>query len=172
MAPSEHVILSRGLTILRTVERLLVVVAFAVLALALFSDVVGREVVGQGIYGAVTLAVYALIYVTTFGMSEATSANKHLRPTVFDRVLGGLPETAFARVSHVISAVIFVGLAVSGAMFVSESFTYGDRSDALGWLIWPIQAAIPLGFALCALKHLLFTVDPALQDARTEEMPE
>ena len=41
--------------------------------------------------------------------------------------------------------------------------TLDDRSIVLRWMVWPVQACLPLAFAAGCLRHGIYAVDPALR---------
>ena len=79
----------RVLGLIDLAESVAATAAYAIVAALLIGDVVGREVLGTGIFGAQKMAVYAAVVAGFLGLALATSANAHLRPTFLDHVLKG-----------------------------------------------------------------------------------
>ena len=75
------------LTWLRRVEVAVCVTAFAAAALALIADVLARELLGNGIFGAQRFAVWATAIAGLVGFALVTSEAGHLRPQFADKWL-------------------------------------------------------------------------------------
>lgn len=136
-------------------------VAFAVFVLmlaALAADVIGREVFGHGVFGAVKFSVYALIYCAMAGFGIATASGSHLRPKLLDKVLPLAWRPMAVRLGQFASVAILLLLAWAGLTFVQQAWALQERDVTLNVLIWPVQLALPLGFVLSALRHLCWGV--------------
>lgn len=144
-------------------EKVIVFIAFLAMIGALSADVIGREIFGEGVFGSIRFAVYALIYCAMAGFGLATSSGSHLRPKFMDKAVPARFEGLGIRAGQVASGAILMTLAYAGWTFVAFSMELEERDVALDWLIWPIELAIPIGFALSGFRHLAFAVFPALQ---------
>jgi TRAP-type C4-dicarboxylate transport system permease small subunit len=147
------------------IERVVVLVAFALLAGAVFADVLLRELTGVGIAPARELAVFAMVAVALLGMDLATRDGLHLRPRFADGWLPGTWQPWLGRVSDLVAAAILGTLAAFAAIVVAETFALDERSPVLRVPIAPIQLLLPLAFGLMALRHLLGAIWPAVAPA-------
>lgn len=146
-------------------------VFYAVLAILLLADVVGRELFSQGIFGAQRVAVYCTIVAGNFGLALAAAAGAHIRPRFAD---GWVPQAWGARldrVADVITGTVFVAVAFFATRLVQESFDFETVSPVIDWKIWPVQAVIPLGYVLAAAHYFVFAAYPALRP-RQEQVGE
>jgi TRAP-type C4-dicarboxylate transport system permease small subunit len=142
--------------------------AFVLLTGMLFADVVAREFLGNGIWGAQRIAVYAMVVAAMLGFSVTTHLNRHL---TIEGAAALVPKgwaPAIGRVSDALSAAICLFLAYWSFVFVAGSYVTEERGMALEMLLWPIQAVIPWAFASAALRHLAFAAWPALKPAPEE----
>lgn len=139
-------------------EKVIAFVAFVLILGALSADVFGREIIGKGVFGAVKFGVYALIFCAMAGFGVATTTGNHLRPRVLDKLVPKSLEFAGIRIGQFASAAILLTLAYAGLTFVELGRMLEERDVTLDILIWPIQLAIPIGFALSALKHIIFGI--------------
>jgi len=155
--------LGRALLWLHAVEKAVAVAAMVVVAGALTADLLGREVLGSGIFGAQRVAVYATVVAGLIGFALATAENRHLRVQAIDRLLPRRWDGALDRAASVVSAVICLWLAWFAWRFVGQTFAVGERSMTLGIPVWPIQIVLPYAFASAALRHLAFAISPALR---------
>lgn len=149
--------------VLRTLYRLeafAATVAYVTVAVLLIGDIIGREVFGSPIHGAQKIAVYAAIVAGFLGLSLATAANMHLRPSFLDGVLPKRFERTIQQISDATACLFFLSMAVVGAMFVAESMKYSDRAAVLYWLLWPIQIVIPYALTTTAIRHGIFALWP------------
>ena len=148
--------------------------AFGFIAVALIGDVLGRELLGPiyrafdikgqaGIFGSQKMSVYALVIGSFAGVGIATATGSHLLP----RIGFGWVPTAWGpsvdRLADVITGVFFVGVAWFGWVYVKSSMTADLRAQAFNLPIWPIQAAIPLGFLSAGMRYFFFAAWPALR---------
>ena len=151
--------------IIQRSEKVVAVAMFVVMSAALTADVIGRELVGQGIFGAAKFAVLAMIFcaMACFGICTATGA--HLRPRIADQWIPKLIEPAVVRLGYFFSATILFGITVSACQAVAFSYVIEERDLALEWVIWPFQSILPIAFFLSGLRFLGYAVWPDLAPA-------
>lgn len=142
------------------VEMWIAFLTLTAMTLALSVDVIGRELFKSGVFGSVKFAVYALIFCAMAGFGIATATGGHLRPKFLDKMLPPGLTGAATRAGNLASALILLALAWGGWQMVQFSIEIEDTDLTLGIPVWPIQLAVPLGFALSALRHLLYAVYP------------
>ena len=148
------------LTWLRRVEVAVCVTAFAAAALALIADVLARELLGNGIFGAQRFAVWATAIAGLVGFALVTSEAGHLRPQFADKWLPRALDPYMDRIGDAVSALICIGLGYYATDFVLNSIRLGERGMAIPIKVWPIQLILPWMFFSSALRHLVFTGFP------------
>jgi C4-dicarboxylate transporter DctQ subunit len=141
---------------------------YAALAAILLADVVGRELFGQGIFGAQRVAVFFTIIAGNFGLALAAAAGSHIRPRVADHWLPARLGPAMDRLADVITAIVLLGVAYFSMQLVNESFDFETVSPTIDWPIWPVQAVIPFGYGMAALHYLIFAIYPALRPQQVQ----
>lgn len=150
----------RFLRALNAVESIVAALAYVIVAALLIGDIVGREILGKGIFGASRMAVFAAIIAGFLGLSLATAANAHIRPGFMDWVLPG----AWAdRIGDVFACVFFGAAGVFAILFVIQSYDYQEKAAVIYWQLWQIQLVIPYAFFSTALKHGIFAAWPGLK---------
>lgn len=140
------------------IEKWIAFVAFVLMLGALAADVIGREVFGHGVFGAVKFAVYVLIYCAMAGFGIATASGSHLRPKFLDKAVPEALTSVALRLGQFASAAILLMLASAGLTFVGLGMMLEERDVTLDVLIWPVQLAIPIGFTLSALRHIFYGI--------------
>ena len=150
----------RLLRALNTVESAAAALAYVLVAALLIGDVIGREILGKGIFGASKMAVFAAIASGFIGLSLATAANAHIRPAFMDWVL---PRALAERIGDTFGCVFFLAATVFAVMFVMQSYEYKEKAAVLYWQLWPIQLVIPYAFLSTAVKHGIFAGWPGLK---------
>lgn len=148
------------LAALLRIEMTIAFVTLSVMTIALAADVIGREVFQSGLFGAVKVSVFALIYCAMAGFGIATATGGHLRPKFLDGLLNERLDGPATRAGNVASALILIVLAYGGWKMVAFTREIGDSDLTLGIFIWPIQLALPIGFAISALRHLIYAIYP------------
>jgi len=148
---------------LQAVEKAIAVFAILAAAVALTADLIGREVAGQGLFGAQRAAVHLTFVAGLLGFAVATGNGSHLRIKATDALLPAAWTPALERLGSVCSALLLTALAWYAARFVLQTAGVGERSPTLAIPIWPIQAVLVWAFASAALRHLAWAVEPRLK---------
>lgn len=150
---------------LRTIDRLeraVVVLGFGLITAIILADVLGRELLGHGLYGAQVMGTYVLIVASMAGFGLATSAGVQLRPRFADRWIPQTWVPQAVRLGQVATVILAILLAWGGWQLVNSSLELSDRQAMLHWLLWPFQATLVLGFGVAALRHLIYAAWPDL----------
>jgi TRAP-type C4-dicarboxylate transport system permease small subunit len=162
-----------------TIECWIAVGAFTFIAGLLLLDVLGREFLGPilrlfgylgptGIFGSQRVSVYVLVIGSFAGIGIATATGSHLVPHVG---FGWAPAEwgpAMDRIADVITGVVLCAVAYYGYKFVASSAATGLTAPVLGFAIWPVQIAMPLGFLSAALRYFFYAQWPDLRPVPPE----
>lgn len=138
---------------LRQAELVITTSAFVVLAVVIFADVVMRRVTGSGLVWAREVGVLANVVLTIIGIGLASADGTHLRPRLLDHIFPASWDAGMTRVQELLTALAFAALAWIAMTVVLETVELDDRSVVLRWVLWPVQACLPLAFAVAALRH-------------------
>jgi TRAP-type C4-dicarboxylate transport system permease small subunit len=152
---------------LKRTESVVATAAYAVVAILLMVDVVGRELFSTAFLGMQQIAVYGAIVAGFLGLTLATSDNAHLRPEFLD-FLAGSAEKQVKRIGDMISALFYFGATYVALTFVQISMEAGDKAPVLYFVLWPLQLVIPYAFFSAGLKHLIFALKPSLKPHSTD----
>lgn len=157
------------------IECWIAVLAFSFIALVLMIDVIGREFFGPlmsmlgfkvgatGLFGSQKLAVFALVIGSFAGIGIATATGVHLVPRV---AFKWVPERWWPhmdRIADVFTGLFLLAVTWYGVAFVIASRDSGVLAAVINVSAWPIQTAIPLGFASAALRYFAFAAWPAVR---------
>ena len=156
------------------VECWIAIGAFGFIAAVLILDVAGRELLGPllkqfgisgatGVYASQKMSVYALVIGSFAGIGIATATASHLLPRVGFRWVPQAWSPFMDRVADLTTGLFMLGVAYFGLVYVQSSMTAGLRAPAFDIPIWPIQAAILLGFLSAAMRYFFFALWPALR---------
>ena len=148
--------LGNVLASLRQAELVVTTAAFIVLALVIFADVVVRRLSGSGIVWAREVGVLANVVLTIIGIGLASADGTHLRPRILDHIFPSSWDAALTRIQELLTALAFAALAWIAVTVVLETIELDDRSVVLRWVLWPVQACLPLAFAVAALRHGIY----------------
>lgn len=153
------------------------VACFGFIAAVLVIDVLGRELYGPllralglpvgatGLYGSQKLAIFALVIGSFAGIGIATATGAHLVPRI---AFGWVPARwgpAMDRLADLVTGAFLLVVAEYGVVFVQASRASGVLAPVIDVSAWPVQAAIPLGFASAALRYLVFAAWPDCRPA-------
>ena len=146
-------------------EALITTIAYSATAISLLVDVLSREFLGEGIWGASRFAVYAAIVAGFIGMSLATVDKNQIRPHIFDAIIPIKFELLICRLSDLTAAIMYVALTFLAANFVKSSHDNNDIAAVLDWQLWPIQLVLPLSFCTVSIRYILYVYSPSLKAA-------
>ncbi len=152
------------------------VAAFSLIAVILIYDVVEREFLAPVLrafgydatwltfYNSQKVATYLLIVGAFTGIGVATWTGAQLVPKMAYGFVPAGSEYTFNRFADLFSGLFLFGTAYYGLVFVLGSYDLGLKSSgALDMKIWPVQAAVPLGFASAAMRYVAFAIWPSLR---------
>lgn len=150
-------------------ETIICYATFAMGTIALIVDIFGRELLGNGVFGAQRFAVYCMAMAGMVGFSYVISEGGHLRPSAVDRLFPEGWHPAMARFGDLVSAVLCVVLAWAAFTFVASTYRIGERDMTLPLDLWTIQTVLILAFAFSATKFMIFFFAPALRPGEKGE---
>lgn len=156
------------LTWLVRIELFVTCVALLLVASALFFDVVAREVLGQGIFGAQKLAVYGNAIAGLLGFTVVVHSGGHLRVSAVDRLFPATWHLAMSRIGDIVSAGLCAMLGWFAARYVQSSLRLGEVDLLFYAKLWPFQLVLPYIFLASSLRYLCFAIHPALRPAEAE----
>ena len=143
---------SGALQFLARGEDLLLALALVGLVLLPISDVVLRG--HAGISGSSLLTRHLTLLVGMLGGAVAAREGRMLALSTADAFLKGWLKTALHVFSHGVAAAVALFLAEAGREWVAAEMHSGQQL-AWGIPLWCVQAVLPLGFALVAVRSLL-----------------
>ena len=151
------------LKMIERVEGVLTFIAFSVMVVVVFGDVLVREITGSGLLWARQVGVYSNIVVVMLGFGLASAHGNHLRPRFADNWLPQSWDGFITHAQEALMALFCLAFAILAVQVVAETYQLQERSVILRIIIWPIQAVIPLAFGLATLRHGFFAIWPALR---------
>lgn len=145
------------------VEATVAIAALSAVTAAVFLDLIGRELLGRGLFGAQRVAVYCMIWAAMLGFALAVAWGAHMRIGGAEALLPRAWDRGANRAADLVSCGICVFLAWWSYEFVAVAYAQRARGMALDWLLWPIQAVILWSFASGGLRYLLYALFPELR---------
>lgn len=143
MRTDKHILISEGI----------VIVAFLVMVVTTFAQVICRYVLEFSIPWADELARYSLVWLVFVGMVAALVRGQHVAVTVLlDRYRGGFRPIALT-VIDLTSAVLFIALLYGGVLMMQ--LTVGQTTSGMGMPKYFVYAALPLGAMLMLIEFAL-----------------
>ena len=140
------------LTFLGRAEDLALALSLALLVLLPISEVVLRGT--KGISGSTPITRHLVLLVGMLGGAVAAREGRMLALSTADAFLKGWLKTALHVFSHGVAAAVALFLAEAGREWVAAEIGSGQEL-AFGIKLWWVQAVLPLGFALVAVRSVL-----------------
>ncbi|MGQ0577749.1 MAG: TRAP transporter large permease [Betaproteobacteria bacterium] len=137
-----------------TGENLLVALALAALALLPVAEIVLRAVFHVGIPGAAVLTQHLVLVAGMLGAAIAVRENRLLSLSSLPLILRGWTRPAARALSGCVGALVSALLAVASTQFVIAEKLAGNLLIE-GLPVWMVQAILPPGFALIAVRLIL-----------------
>jgi len=146
----------RTLAVLARAEDIALALALAGIVLFPISEVVLRGT--QGISGSTPITRHLVLLVGMLGGAVAAREGRMLALSTVDAFLKGWLKTALHVFSYGVAAAVALFLAEAGREWVAAEMVTGQEL-AWGIPLWWVQAVLPLGFALVAVRSVLHKND-------------
>lgn len=153
----------RVLAYVFTLESVIAVACYAIVAGLLVVDVALRELVGTSVYGAQRISVYVMIITGFLGLGLAAAQGRHLRPRFADGLIPTGLTRAATRLGDLIMTAVLLGFVWIGVRFVLEAHEFEDMARIIDIPLWYLHLIVPYAFATTALRYALFALYPALR---------
>jgi TRAP-type C4-dicarboxylate transport system permease small subunit len=149
----------------RRLEDLAVSLTLAAMVLIPMTDAALRATLGVGIAAAPLIVQHlGLVAGMLGGMIAAREGRLLLLSTLGENVLKGRAQVIARVFTAAAGAVVSAFLAVASYNLVQSERTFG-KILVYGIPVWAVEAALPIGFAVIALRLLLRSVGPAQASA-------
>lgn len=139
--------------------------ALLMVAIALFADVVARELLGFGLFGAQKFAVYNNAIAGLLGFAIVVHSGGHLRISIVDQVFPDAWQGMITRLGDMVSCAICTVLGIYAIAYVGSSMRLGETDLLFYAKLWPFQLVLPYIFLASAVRYLSFAIFPGLRPA-------
>lgn len=159
-----QVAVGRALRVLHAAEE--GVLALLLLALVGISalDIILRTLFDSGISWASPLARVLVLWLGMLGAVLATRGNQHIAIDLLARLTSPALRRWIKSACALFAAVVCLVVAWHSLRFVIGTYEYADEAFA-GLPAWPLQAILPTGFGLMAIRFLIHSAGYALVPA-------
>lgn len=131
-----------------------VVLLLAFMVTLSFTQVILRNVAGQGITWAEIILQHCVLAVGMFGAVLAARQGRQIAIDVLSRISGRLMRRILAWITGLFTITISLILARASWVFVMSEKEFGSELVD-GLAAWPFQMVIPVGFLLLAVQMAL-----------------
>lgn len=164
--------MKKTLQYLQTLEKWIIVIAFAIMVLACFIQVVNRNVFRIPVSGFEEAAKYSMVYMvllgTELGLRDGTQIS-------IQGVVDKLPEKARKIIGVIARLIVIIFAAVmtkSGWAMVMKQAKIGQTSPGLGIPMYIPYFALVLGFGLITIVQSGYLIKQSLDFNKAEEKEE
>ena len=164
--------MKKTLQYLQTLEKWIIVIAFAIMVLACFIQVVNRNVFRIPVSGFEEAAKYSMVYMvllgTELGLRDVTQIS-------IQGVVDKLPEKARKIIRVIARLIVIIFAAVmtkSGWAMVMKQAKIGQTSPGLGIPMYIPYFALVLGFGLITIVQSGYLIKQCLDFNKAEEKEE
>jgi tripartite ATP-independent transporter DctM subunit len=148
-APTRHPLLGA----LVQGENAILAIALALMALIPLAEVALRASLGRGVPGSASLVQHLTLIVGMVGAAVAAREDRLLAVGGLHAFLKGTPAAAARIISAAVATAVAAGLCYAAVQFVASEREVG-KALIHGLPVWTVQAFLPIGFALIALRLL------------------
>ena len=145
--------------LLTRLEGLFLVATLAPMVLAIFWGVLERFIIKAGQGWTEEMARYLCIWATFVGSSLAVKTGSHIGVNAFMLMLPSRARAVCALVATVICLVFSIVVVKYGVDLTGRILAMKQLSPGMRIPLWPIYAAIPVGFFLTALRYFMILLD-------------
>lgn len=138
-------------------EELLLTLILAAMLVIPIAEGVARAVFHTGISGSAAIVQHCTLLISMFGAALAARDNR-LLALATAAYLSGTTKRIAQLVSSAVGASVSVFLALSGYEMVRSEQLTGSRF-VYGLPLWIVQSAIPIGFAIIAVRIILTSAE-------------
>jgi len=136
---------------LHDAEDIVLAVALAAMALLPVIEIVLRATLHIGIAASTSLVQHLTLVSGMAGAAVAARSDRLLSLSSARLLMSGTQRHAAKWLSSIVAVIVTLLLCVAAVQFVLAERTAADKL-AYGFPLWPVQACIPVGFALMALR--------------------
>lgn len=147
-------VIARASGLVRRLEDGLLVALLSAMILIGGAQIVMRNLLGNALSGADESQRLLVLWLAILGAVVASRDRRQLRIDLVSRYLRGGLRRMLEAFADLLTAAVAGLIAWHALSFVRESLAFGDRLVG-GIPAGLVQAVIPVGFALIALRHLL-----------------
>lgn len=137
---------------LNQVIKLITIIAFAIMVLVTFMQIIYRFVLLQPIPWAEELARYLFVWITFLGAAVAVKSKGHVGVELVIDKLPKRTKKIVLTIAFIICAIFCIVIFFNGIIMVQR--TMNQRSAAMSMPMSIAYAAIPVGFIVMAINFL------------------
>lgn len=158
------------ITLISYIEKKLAILFVGIMTSLVIFDVISREVFNIGLPWAQKAAVYLMIWSGFLGAIMIAEKAAHLRPEIADKLWGEKGQILFVRVQNFFLIAFYAAFTYASFLYVSESYSFGDKSVVLDVPLWLLQIIIPYTFISMGIRSLNFLIFPTRQLSMAKEI--
>ena len=156
-APTPTTFIERAERVGRAAENLILVAVVTGMIVLAASQIVMRNLVGEGLGWADEALRVMVLWVALLGAVAASREDRHLCVDVLSHYLPNSVRQWLAAVVDAFTSLVCLALAWLSAMFVADSFRSGER--LIGVVpAWTLQVVLPVAFLLIAWRYAIWVL--------------
>lgn len=135
-------------------EDILIVLFLGLMVVMVLAQILMRNLFQSGITGSDTLVRHLVLWIAFFGAAVATRSRSHVK---IDAVSNLIPKRFGKYLEPVISLFSFIVCCVlmyAAFAFVAVEFEGAGTSSFFNLPVWVMEAVLPLGYTLIAVRFL------------------
>ncbi|QUS36309.1 TRAP transporter small permease [Falsirhodobacter algicola] len=146
--------------ILSALEAVLLIALLVLSVAVLIADIALRVFANVALPWAAEATRYAIVWMVFIGGSPAARKGAHISIDALTETLPARHGLRLVRATLLASAAGCAVLAWYGWQLVRQMMMFHQRSPSLEWPMWMVYLALPIGFALMALRFAQVAASP------------
>jgi TRAP-type C4-dicarboxylate transport system permease small subunit len=150
-------------------ERFLLSSLLAAMIILVLSQIILRNFFHSGIIGGVEIVRHLVLWIAFVGAGLATREGRHVKIDMASRILSARGRKIADIVSTLFSVVVCTILFVASCKFVYMDYTSSGTASFLNVPLWIMEAIIPVGYLIVAIRFSAGAISAISHIAKGEE---
>lgn len=144
--------------IILKIEEIIIAAAIIIMSVTLIANVIGRIIMGKGVYAAEEIGQYCIYAVTFYGLSYAVTKGQHIHMLGLFDIMPEKIKKAGAILISLVTGITMGVLTYISFTYVSYLYDIGKMSINLNVPTYVVFFFLSLGFLFTTIQYILILI--------------